>query len=237
MAAITHVGNKLLITRGKYRGCIGEIKEIKQLPCGLIDYDMIIDDSDEDSENKLIITVQSEDCREYCPGSINLEAPFDITNYLSVQEMKSIAKRIFECKIETFVDEILQNRIDYGHGSITQQILYEVVKDYANRLGDKYQEDFLVIFKKVINMELPAVNDEDQKSFARSIQWSLETVANNYIKEHPEEISELVKHGVFECARSYTEKDFTYTLSKNIEKVVKDSLETFMKSESEEKND
>lgn len=224
MAAITHVGNKLLITRGKWRGWIGEIKEIKHLPCGLMDYVMEIDDSDEDTVNKIEITVQAEDCREYCPGSINLESPFDITNYLSVNQMKDIAKEIYTVKINTFLDDLFNGKIELC-GSIPVQVLNEVVNSYAKSMFDQYKDEMLKIFKKMIENELPLTDSEDDKCFGRAIQWRLEQAAETYIKEHPEEIGEIMKDEIHNNAKRMIAEKWSYSVSKAMENIAKELVE------------
>ena len=221
MSAITHVGNKLLITAGKYRGCIGEIKEIKHLPCGLIDYVMIIDDSDEDTVNKLEITVRAEDCSEYTPGSINLENRFDITNYLSVNQMKDVAKTIYEKKIADYIDKFTNNNAIV---SIMDRIVSAVANQYANDLGDKYKDDMLKIFKKVIESNSPLVDDEDEKCFGRAIQWALERYACKYIEEHPEEIIIIMKDEIAESARKMIDDKLSWSITDAINKTANEVI-------------
>jgi len=225
MSAITHVGNKLLIIRGKWRGWIAEVKEIKHLPCGLIDYVMEIDDSDEDTVNKLEITVQAEDCREYCPGSINLEDRFDITNYLSVNEMKDVARKIYESKVNSFLDDVFNNRSDFC-GSIPVQVLKEIVDKYAADMINEYHDQMIEIFRKTITADVPLVGDEDAQCFGRGIQWALERTATNYIEKHPEEITELMKDEIHNNARRMTIEKWSYSMSKSIENLAKELVNT-----------
>lgn len=226
MGAISHEGDMLLITRGKYRGYVAQIKKVIHLPCGLIDYLMEIDDSDEDSINGLEFTIRSEDCREYTPGSINLEQPFDITNYLSTNKMKDIAEEIYKVKITEYVDAILNNRKELGCGNIVQQILNKVVNEYAENMFNQYKDELLEIFKKVINMDLPASNDEDEKCFARSIQWALENRATKYIENNQSEIEIIMKDKIHKRSKEFIDEKLSYTLSKSIEfaanKVIED---------------
>ena len=222
MAAITHVGNKLLIIRGQWRGWVGEIKEVKHLPCGLIDYVMEIDDSDEDTYNKLEITVQAEDCREYCPGSINLEDRFDITNYLSVNQMRDIAKEVYTTKISTYIDDVFNNRVKTHCGSIPNQVIHEIVQHHAGEMWSQYQDDMLKLFRKIITEDTPLVDDEDIKSFGRSIQWALERVATKYIEDHPEEITEMMKDEIAKNAKRMVEEQWSYSMSKAMENLAKD---------------
>lgn len=220
MAALTHVGNKLLIIRGKWRGWIGEIKEIKHLPCGLIDYVMEIDDSDEDTVNKLQITVQAEDCREYNPGSINLESPFDITNYLSVNQMRDIAKDIYTSKVNSFLDEVFKGRCELC-GSIPVQVLDEIVKHYAATMFDKYKDELLDVFKRVIESDTPASGDDDEKCFGRAIQWALERVAQTYIDNHPSEITDIMKDEIHKNAERMIMEKWSWSLSHKLEETAK----------------
>lgn len=226
MAALTHVGNSLLITRGKWRGWIGTIKEIKQLPCGLFDYVMEIDDSDEDTVNKIEVTIPADDCREYIPGNINLETPFDITNYLDVNQMRDIAKEVYTVKVTEYVDAILHNRKEAGCGNIVQQILTEVVNKYTTDMIDQYKDDFLKIFKKVINMDLPASGDEDEKCFARAIQWKLENCATEYIKDHPDEIVDVMKSKINDIAKDMISQKLSHSLSCVIESTATEVIKT-----------
>jgi len=232
MAAITHVGNHLLIIRGKWRGCIGEIKEIKQLPCGLFDYLMEIDLSIEDSYDSVKVTIPADDCREYNPGNINLESPFDITNYLSVNQMKDVAKEIYISKVNTYLDDIFNNRRNIGCGNVAQQVLNEVINQYAGKMVDQYKDDILNIFKKVIESDLPASGDEDEKCFGRSIQWALERCATKYIEEHPDEIQEVMKAKIYESSKRMIEEKWSYSLNKAIEKTAEEFIkQTFETTE------
>jgi hypothetical protein len=224
MSAITHVGDSLLITRGEWRGCVAEVKEIKQLPAGLIDYVMVIDDSDEECVNKISITIPAEDCREYCPGSINLENKFDITNYLSVGQMRDIAKSIYEKKVSDYADEILNRRATAGCGSMADQILSKAADNFAKNLSDKYHDQMLVIFKKVIESDNPIVNDEDEKSFGRSIQWALERCATKYIEEHPEEICKIMEDEIAESAKQMINDNLSYNLTQAINKTANEVI-------------
>lgn len=225
MAAITNIGKRLLITRGEWRGYTGTIKEIKHLPCGLIDYVMEIDLYDNDGNGDTIeITIQSEDCREYCPGSINLESPFDITSYLSTTEMRNIAMKIYEAKITTYLDDIFNSRALHGAGNIANQVINEITSNYASEMFDKYKDDMLKIFKKVIEFDPPIVDDEDGRCFGRSIQWALEKCASKYIEEHPDELHNVMKDKIHEIAERMVEDQWSYNLNNAIEKTVSDFI-------------
>ena len=224
------IGNSLLITRGNYRGCIGEIKEIKQLPCGLFNYIMKIEDD-------LAIEIPSEDCREYNPGNINWQFPYDIMNYLSTNTMISIAEEIYRTKVTEYVDAILNNRKEAGCGNIVQQVLTGIVNKYSQDMADQYKDDFLKIFKEVINMDLPASNDEDEKCFARSIQWALDRCATKYIEEHPDEIIDIMKEKIYESSKVMVDKNLSYSLSRKIEetanKIVGELFESITSNDKE----
>lgn len=224
MAAITHVGNHLLVIRGEMRGQIGEVVKIKHLGHGLIDYVMLFDEDENDHGFEYI--VPADDCSEYNPGSINLESPFDITNYLSVNEMKDIAKKIYISKITSFLDDVFANRSNVC-GNIPAQVLNEIIEHYASDMFDKYKDDMLKIFKNIIESDTPIVNDENEKCFSRSIQWALEKCASKYIEEHPDELHETMKDQIHESAKRMIEEKWSYNLNKAIEKTITDFIESF----------
>lgn len=232
MAVVTNVGDSLLVIRGPWRGRIGRIVNVHNLVCGLVDYEMKFEDGD---DNICVATIPADDCREYCPGSINLESPFDITNYLSTSTMKSVATEIFRAKVTTYVDDILRNRVNAGCGNIVQQVLKEVTKTYAKKLSDKYDEDFIRVFKKVINTDVPE-SDEDKSCFAQGIQWSLENVATDYIKNHPDEMYDIMKDRIYEVAKGLVDDKLSFSISylikTQVDNMLKDIFDNIKSSKS-----
>ena len=229
MAAITHIGNKLLITRGELRGRIGEIIAIIQLPCGLTNYEMIIGD-----DTSVAYTIPAEDCREYCPGSINLESPFDITNYLSVEQMKDIAETIYAKKITDYINDIIHNQ-KIGGRNFLERVIDEIIRSFAKEYLDQYKDQLLETFKKVIEMDVPVVDDEDAKCFGRAIQWALERCATNYIEKNPDEITEIMKPTIHHRAGNMLHEKWSYTLSKKVEKFIDDFINESLNTTKEDK--
>ena len=144
--------------------------------------------------------------------------------------MISIAEEIYRTKVTEYVDAILNNRKEAGCGNIVQQILTGIVNKYSQDMVDQYKDDFLKIFKEVINMDLPASNDEDEKCFARSIQWALERCATKYIEEHPDEIIDVMKEKIYESSKVMVDKNLSYSLSRKIEKTANKIVEDIFES-------
>ena len=213
MAAITHVGDRLLVIRGKMRGWTGEVKAIKHLQFGLIDYEMEFDD-----DSSIILDIPADDCREYNPGTLNLESPFDITNYLPVNQMKDIAETVYTTKITDYINDIINNQKIAGRNFL-ERVIDEIIRSFAKEYLDQYKDQLLETFKKVIEMDVPAVNDEDMKCFGRSIQWALERCATKYIEEHPDEITEIMKDGIHANAKRMIDEKWSWSMQNTIKQV------------------
>lgn len=229
MAALAQVGNKLLVVRGTHRGCVGEIIKVNEIGCGLIDYVMVFG-----NDKTIAYTIPADDCKEYNPGNINLESQFDITNYLSVDTMKDVAKEIYTKKVTDYLDDAFNNRVNVGCGSIPLQVLHIVVDKYADDMFDKYKDDILAVFIKTIKSDTPLSGDEDDKCFSRSIQWALERTATKYIENNPDEISDMMKEQLEATIKRMFEEKLSYSLSKAIEKSAKDFIDSFFKPDENE---
>jgi len=143
--------------------------------------------------------------------------------------MRNVAKSVYDKKVNIYLDDIFNSRKNIGCGNIHQQVLTAIANKYVDEFVDKYREDFLNIFKKVINMDLPASNDEDEKCFGRAIQWRLEQIAGKYIEEHPDEIIEVMRDKIHESAKRMMDEKLSYSISraieKNIDTIIKDMFD------------
>ena len=179
-------------------------------------------------------TIPAEDCREYCPGSINLESPFDITNYLPVNQMKDIAETVYTTKITDYINDIINNQKIAGRNFL-ERVIDEIIRSFAKEYLDQYKDQLLETFKKVIEMDIPVVDDEDAKCFGRAIQWALERCATNYIEKNPDEITEIMKPTIHHRAGNMLHEKWSYSLSKKVEKFIDDFINESLNATKEDK--
>lgn len=157
-------------------------------------------------------------------SDVNVSTEFNIANYISPEKMREISERVFEERVEKFVDEIIRNRtyhVDNPNGFTDEQ----------KKIGIVDQMLMMALNKYVDNTEdVEIIND-----FNKSIGYRLETIAAVYIKEHSDELSGIIESRLLEDIAKISDDKFAEILSKNIkfDDIIKSSILTFVKPKSE----
>lgn len=216
------VDQRVVITRGENRGRFGTILGIDEYPSsGLIDYQVDVDGSQE------TYVVPEEDIRLIMEEQQNL--PFDITKYISEDQMKEIYERVFTEECKKYIDERYNQWRKYSK-PVIDVILEKVCYMYAEKLAPEYESKFLDICKKVID-EDRSMHDDYDDTIAYAMSNALMVVGKEYIKEHEGELQELIKGTVETAAKNLVPDAFTYELSKriNMKSIMKEILQNVIK--------
>lgn len=148
-------------------------------------------------------------------SNMNQNDPYgldQLAKYIDKEQIKSIAEKIYETKISEFVDNILNNRSEYGMGSITDQILAATCEKYVNKLADKFEDDFLKRVHEEIHRDTPVT--EDESTFRSSLVYKLQKVGEDYIDKHTDEIWEIMKETIHSQSKQVASSKLIDALSK-----------------------
>lgn len=135
-----------------------------------------------------------------------------LSKYIDKEQIKSIAEKIYETKISEFIDNVLNNRSEYGMGSITDQIMAATCEKYTNKLADKFEDDFLKRVHEEIHRDTPVT--EDESTFRSSLVYKLQKVGEDYIDKHTDEIWEIMKETIHSQSKQVASSKLIDALSK-----------------------
>lgn len=213
------IRDTVIIISGTFKGIIGIIQTYDYVGKD-INYHVIPDDN----HNTSIIIKESDlmkinDFIDSCkiPAKSNLVANDQygldqLSKYIDKEQIKSIAEKIYETKISEFIDNILNNRSEYGMGSITDQILAATCEKYTNKLADKFEDDFLKRVHEEIYRDTPVT--EDESIFRSSLVYKLQKVGEDYIDKHTDEIWEIMKETIHSQSKQVASSKLIDALSK-----------------------
>ena len=126
-------------------------------------------------------------------------APFNFREYLTDEEMKKIAERVFERELLECFDEFKKNTYNF-HDFFSFQTLYNKITDRYISKMNYVKESFIPEFNLLIEKGKQAIIDSDgditYSPLVNAINRKLEDIAKESIENDREQIKSLVRERV-----------------------------------------
>jgi hypothetical protein len=183
---------------------------------------------DKDSDNLGIFENKHFRATELVLMERNNDSDFDFTKYLTEQQVTAIAEKVCEKQVTAYVDKILENRT-WGGGSIVDQMLHAAVKLYAEKLSNKFEDDFLTRCKEEIHRNIPVTVDEC--TFRNGLSYALQNEAKKYIESNSELIQSEMKDIIHDEASMLSTDKVAWLISQKIN--IKDIIMQVIKEDAD----
>lgn len=199
-----NVGDKVIITSQEDRGIKCTVVGVEQIPgTPLIDYKVKLADKVKWIRGEDLIL----DGNDQTTAEIGLPQ-INIKDYLNDDSLYNICSAVCKEKVSHYVDTIIHNRTA-EKGSIVDLCIIKATDDYVDKLlkddakRADFEERFMNAIHEEIGLQAPEKSDEetDYDNVHFRIRCKLETAVDEYIKEHNDEIMELMKDGLVITSR------------------------------------
>ena len=123
----------------------------------------------------------------------------ELLTYLSDEEKKKIAERVYEEELRRLFQEDVAKRIpDIFHDLPT--VYHRVLNQYIQEMQLSHEE-FIPAMNKLIEKELNAFisEDDDMNTIAHHIRWRLQILSEEVIQENKDELKPIIRDKVFRC--------------------------------------
>ena len=130
-----------------------------------------------------------------------------LLGYLTEEEKKRIAERVYEEELRKHVKEDIDKRspsIFHDKSNVYERVLYKYIEEL-----NLYHEDFIECFKKRILDEtkmLLRVDESETETrdttatiLDNLIKWRIQDIGKSVIEENEEELKPIIKEKVFKC--------------------------------------
>lgn len=130
-----------------------------------------------------------------------------LLGYLTEEEKKLIAERVYEEELRKHVKEDIDKRdpsIFHDKSNVYERVLYKYIGEL-----NLYHEDFIECFKKRILDESKMLLSTDKSETNNTdttatildnlIKWRIEDIGKSVIEESKEELRPIIKEKVFKC--------------------------------------
>lgn len=146
-----------------------------------------------------------------------------LLTYLTEEEKKKIAERVFEDELRNYFKEDVAKR--------SQEIFHDFPTVY-HRVLDQYiremnliHDDFAPAFKPLIEKEVADIlsGKDDDNAVAHHIRWKFQVLAEEIINEDKSDLKEIIRDKVFRCCNETLLIAFLSDIVRgmNIDKAVK----------------
>lgn len=202
-------GDRVDIIEGSYAGFDGIVLSVEPNYF----YKVYINDKTNPIVSYEIISEDFLQIRENRTAQLELTS-FDITKYITEDQMKDIATRLYEDRLTKFVDDVLERRIPLC-GNIVDQVLMATVERYVTKLSDKFETDFLKKAKSVIESTDPG-NDE-HISFQEQLTYKLSSAADKCIEANMDVIYGYMSKSIETAANNVGINELAKKISRKID--------------------
>lgn len=137
----------------------------------------------------------------------------NIEKYLTEDEMKKIAERIYTDRIQAEVDRIIETRIA---GRMVDAIISKIVESYVLKLSDEFKDDLKVLCKSEIDRSVSTTSDYND-TLRNDIRYTLQTVSKEVIIENNAEIKQLVYDKILECSNEMVAISFVGDIIRSLD--------------------
>ena len=124
---------------------------------------------------------------------------FNFREYLTDEEMKNIAERVFERELLECFEEFKKNTYNFQDFFSFQTLYHKIVDQYISKMNYD-REDFIPHFNKLIEKGKQAIIDSDgditYSPLVNAINRKLEDIAKESIENDREQIKSLVRERV-----------------------------------------
>lgn len=158
----------------------------------------------------------------------SLQPPaFDFSAYLTEDDMRRVAEKVYTERLTAFVDQILENRSFGEHGRITDMILMKTAESYVAKLAPNFEASFLKVCNEEINKETPPDKGSAAETFRSGIVYRLQTAAEKWIDGNRETVDELMKDTIKDTAGKMAATDFRDKIASkvNFNSILREALE------------
>lgn len=128
----------------------------------------------------------------------------NIEKYLTEDEMKNIAERIYTERINAEVDRIIEARTA---GNLVEMIFSQIVTSSVTNLSDKFKDNLLSLCESEIARSVSNNKNYDD-TLRNDIRYSLQTVSKTVINENIDNIKLVVYDKILECSNEMVAMSF-----------------------------
>ena len=165
--------------------------------------------------------------------SADLVTVFDFQKYITPDEMKNIATRVFTEKAEIYFDEIVRNRYGWKEDSETNQSFIDAMLfTIGEMILDRHGRDNMFLTELIMQRIIEEANrdftkEENYDDRLRSqINWKLQSLVEKTINERESEISPIIFEKIKQSADKMLLNAFLSDLIRhfNFDKAIKEVL-------------
>lgn len=222
---IYKIGQRVIISSPEYRGCFGVITKIIPVAGGcLTDYRVDLDHTNDGTPGHPSLVMREEDLVPASYMHVNVKG-IDLGRFLSRDFLFNAAEDIYEQAIKEHINKVIEARC-FGSTTLTDWIISDVAKQFANELAPRYKEDFIKKIKAEIAKEVPKDDDQNGETFHSMFTMALEHCASQYISDHNEEIGSLMLDSMKKAAEKISIDTLAAVIRRkvNIDQIVRDAF-------------
>ena len=158
-----------------------------------------------------------------------MDNSFEIFNYLTDDDKKRIAERVFEEELRKHFREDIEKRnqeIFHDFPTVYHRVLDQYIRE-MNLTHDNFAPAFKPLIEKEVNDILSGKDDDN--SVAHHIRWRFQVLAEEIISEDKSELKEIIRDKVFRCCNETLLIAFLsdivrgMNLDKAVKQIIKDS--------------
>jgi hypothetical protein len=123
----------------------------------------------------------------------------DIFKYLPEAQQKEIAEKVFTERMNAEVDRIIDARHGSGTvplgnpcGKIVDHVMHKMCEAYTAKMVPEFQDRILELAKAEIEGTNADNKDDSRTLILTAINWELQTIARELIKEHKVELGQAI---------------------------------------------
>lgn len=213
-----HVGEKVVITSGKYEHCKAIVSSIKDngeyelvvMKYPVISYGSLLQITEREENicsindikpGDIVTDVYVDEYSDDFNGDILNQVPvnsIDITKYIPDNTMTEIATKVFEETIRGRVEDIIKARSghDNSFGGIVDIIIGNIAESFVDKFSKEYNDEIIDKIRGVLNKHINLREKEDAaEDFETHMRWQFEHIGEEYVNSHKEELQqEMVDH-------------------------------------------
>lgn len=144
-------------------------------------------------------------------GTIKIVSDIELLRYISEDDMKNIAKKLFEMKI----DEAITRRAEFTNSSLSDMILHKSVSELVKDVNkEKLVEHLSTKIDQIVH-EKPDDGDE-VNDFTSWVRSAVMDVINSYVKENKDMLTELYRHEIENAVKAIADKKVSLLIADKI---------------------
>ncbi len=128
-------------------------------------------------------------------NNISVSFDIDINKYLSEEDMRNIAEKVFADMVTSRADHIIKTREENWHKSIADQIFDKIANKYIDQLTSKFEDKLLRKIRKMIDEDWTH-SDGSTESLFETTQYALQTCIRKYVDDNSDTITSMLNKNI-----------------------------------------